>query len=104
MGGGLDEPGIHSVLVDPRDLQRISVGISVAGVFSTPDGGQTWQPRNIGLKADFLPNPDVEIGHDPHLIVQCVSQPDVLWQQNHCGIFRSTDGGQNWTRVSEPAD
>jgi photosystem II stability/assembly factor-like uncharacterized protein len=102
VGGGLDEPGIHSILVDPRDPQRISVGVSVAGVFLTTDGGQTWHPRNTGLKADFMPNPDVEIGHDPHLVVQCADHPDVLWQQNHCGIFRSTDGAETWTRVSEP--
>jgi len=102
MGGGLDEPGVHSVLVDPRDPRKITVGISVAGVFATTDGGETWRPSNTGLKADFLPNPDVEIGHDPHLVVRCAAQPDVLWQQNHCGIFRSTDGAANWTRVSEP--
>ena len=102
VGGGLDEPGIHSVLIDPRDPQRIAVGVSVAGVFLSTDGGQSWQPRNAGLKADFLPNPDVEIGHDPHLVVQSAGQPDVLWQQNHCGIFRSTDSGESWTRVSEP--
>jgi photosystem II stability/assembly factor-like uncharacterized protein len=47
-----------------------------------------------------MPDPDVEIGHDPHLMVRCQSQPNVLWQQNHCGIFRSTDGGESWSRVS----
>jgi len=100
MGGGRDEPGIHSILVDPRGSNRMITGISCAGVFITDDGGQTWEPRNRGLRADFLPNPEAEIGHDPHLVVQCAAQPDVLWQQNHCGIFRSTDLGQNWTDVS----
>ena len=101
MGGGRDEPGIHSILVDPRGSNRMITGISCAGVFVTDDGGQTWEPRNRGLRADFLPNPEAEIGHDPHLVVQCAAQPDVLWQQNHCGIFRSTDLGQNWTDVSD---
>jgi hypothetical protein len=100
-GGGLDEPGIHSILIDPRDPDHISVGISCAGMFSSQDAGATWQPKNRGLKADFLPDPDVEIGHDPHLVVQCPSQPDVLWQQNHCGIYRTVDGGESWTRVSQ---
>ena len=101
MGGGLDEPGIHSVLVDPRDSRRVLIGLSVAGVFASDDDGRSWQARNHGLRADFLPNPDAEIGHDPHLLVQCRGQPDVLWQQNHCGIFRSTDCGRNWSDVSD---
>lgn len=100
-GGGFDHPGIHSVIVDPRDPQRILIGISCAGVFETRDGGASWQPRNHGLRADFLPNPAVEVGHDPHLLVMAPSNPDVLWQQNHCGIFRSVDGGASWTDVTE---
>ena len=101
MGGGLDNPAIHSICVDPRDDQCIRIGISVAGVFRTDNGGAAWQPTNQGLKADFLPNPDVEVGHDPHLLVQSEGQPDMLWQQNHCGIFKSTDGGTQWSKVSE---
>jgi len=101
MGGGRDHAGIHSVVVDPRDPEHILVGISVAGVFESRDGGATWAPRNRGLKATYLPDPDVEVGHDPHLLVACPAVPDVLWQQNHCGIFRSEDGGASWTDVSE---
>jgi photosystem II stability/assembly factor-like uncharacterized protein len=101
-GGGRDYPGIHSVVVDPRDSTRVLVGISCAGVFETLDGGQNWNPRNRGLHASFLPDPGVEVGHDPHLLVSCAGAPDALWQQNHCGIFRSIDGGQNWQDVSQP--
>src|SRR5690606_25552708 len=68
----------------------------------TTDGGRTWQPTNKGLSAEFLPDPSVEVGHDPHLLVQCPGQPDKLWQQNHCGIFMSADGGQTWAAVSKP--
>jgi hypothetical protein len=100
-GGGRDNPGIHSVCVDPRNDQHIRVGISCAGVFQSADGGQSWVPTNKGLKADFLPSSDVDVGHDPHLLVQCQGEPDVLWQQNHCGIFRSSDGGRNWQDVSD---
>jgi photosystem II stability/assembly factor-like uncharacterized protein len=100
-GGGRDDPAIHSILVDPRDSQRIAVGISCAGMFLSEDGGATWKPKNKGLKADFLPSPDTEVGHDPHLLVACENDPDKLWQQNHCGIFRSTDSGENWTDVSD---
>ncbi len=102
MGGGRDNAAIHSVCIDPRDDQRTLIGISVAGVFGSQDGLKSWRPMNKGLRADFLPNPTPEVGHDPHLLVQCHSQPDILWQQNHCGIFCSRDGGENWDMVSEP--
>jgi len=100
-GGGRDEAGIHSILIDPRDSNHVYVGVSCAGVFETTDGGKTWQPRNKGLNADFLPNPDAEVGQDPHLIVFSPSNPDVMWQQNHCGIYRSVDGAKNWELISE---
>jgi hypothetical protein len=101
-GGGRDYPGLHSVVVDPRDRNRVLIGISVAGVFESLDDGETWQPRNKGLTADYLPNPHVEVGHDPHSLVISPSNPDVLWQQNHVGIFRSEDGAKNWTNISQP--
>lgn len=78
------------------------VGISVGGVFETTDGGRTWQGRNSGLLASYLPNPHAAYGHDPHFIEAAPSNPDVLWMQNHCGIFRSRDGGQTWHNVSQP--
>lgn len=99
-GAGRDFPFIHSIVVDPRDSQHFYIAISCAGIFETTDGGKTWAPRNKGLVAAYLPNPHVEIGHDPHLLLACKSQPDVLWQQNHCGIYRSIDGGYNWDDVS----
>lgn len=100
-GGGRDLPGIHSIIVDPRNEDHIHIGISCAGVFETTDGGKNWAIRNKGLNATFLPDPNAEVGHDPHIIVAAPSNPDALWQQNHCGIFRSTDGGQQWQEVSE---
>jgi len=99
-GGGRDNPGIHSILIDPRDSRRIWVAISCAGVFETADGGQTWEPRNRGMTNDYLPDPNVEVGHDPHLVAQCRKNPNVMWQQNHCGIFRTVDGARNWTQIS----
>jgi len=100
-GGGRDHPGIHSILFDPNNLNRILVAISCAGVFESLDGGQSWNPKNRGLKADFLPDPSSEVGQDPHLLVACQSNFDVMWQQNHCGIFRTTDGGNQWHDVSD---
>jgi photosystem II stability/assembly factor-like uncharacterized protein len=101
MGGGRDQPGIHSIVVDPRNEEHVFIAISCAGVFETTDSGKTWSVRNKGLRADFLPNPHADIGHDPHILVSAPTNPDILWQQNHCGIFRSTDGGMNWKDISE---
>lgn len=101
-GGGRDHPGIHSIVVDPRNNDHFFVGISCAGVFETWDGGTTWKVQNKGLRADYLPDPQAEVGHDPHLLVACPSQPDVMWQQNHCGIFRSTNGANSWDDLTDP--
>ena len=102
MGGGRDEAGIDSIIVDPRDSKRVLIAVSVAGVFETLDGGNTWQARNKGLSASYLPSSDVEVGHDPHFMAACASNVDMLWQQNHCGIFRSTNGAKTWQEVSQP--
>ncbi len=100
-GGGRDHPGACSVIVDPRDSQHVYVGVSVGGVFETHDGGESWQVRNKGLLANYLPDPHSEAGHDPHFMLASPSNPDVLWQQNHCGVFRTADGGQNWQDISQ---
>jgi hypothetical protein len=99
-GTGKDFPFIHSILIDPRNSDHVYIAVSCAGVFETTDGGKTWTPRNKGLMAAYLPNQSPEVGHDPHQMLMCQSQPDVIWQQNHCGIFRSTDGGKNWLDIS----
>lgn len=100
-GGGRNESGLSSLFVDPRDPKRIFVGASCGGVFLSEDGGKTWLSRNKGLRAEFLPDPYAEFGHDPHFMTFCEANPDVLWQQNHCGIFRSVDGGQHWKEISQ---
>ncbi len=99
-GGGRDQAGSCSILIDPRNSNYLFVGVSVGGVYASVDGGETWEGRNKGLRADFLPDPYAEYGHDPHCIVAAPGNPDVLWQQNHCGVFRSVDAGRSWTDVS----
>ncbi len=100
-GGGRSQPGIHSLLVDPRDSNHLYVGVSVAGVFESRDGGASWQARNRGLVAGWLPDPAAEVGHDPHLLATSPANPQVMMQQNHSGIFRSEDGGLSWGAVME---
>jgi photosystem II stability/assembly factor-like uncharacterized protein len=99
---GVFEPGIHSILVDPRDANHLHIAVSSAGVLETTDGGQTWAGRNRGLLNDYMPNPESDWGHDPHFMTGCPAQPEHLWQQNHCGVFYSEDGAQTWKRVTQP--
>ena len=99
-GAGRDFPFIHSIVIDPRNSDHVYIAISSAGVFETHDAGQTWHPKNKGLRATYLPNPHVEIGHDPHLLLACEKNPDVLWQQNHSGIFRTENGGNLWQDIT----
>lgn len=100
-GGGRDHPGVCSIVVDPRDSRHVTIGISVGGVYETTDGCETWTVRNKGLYADYLPDPYAEFGHDPHFMIASPSNPDVLWQQNHCGVFRSTNRGEQWDNITQ---
>ncbi len=99
---GVFEPGIHSIVIDPRDPNHVHLAVSSAGVLETTDGGRTWAARNRGLLNDYMPNPEAEWGHDPHYMAGCAGQPDHLWQQNHCGVFYSDDSAQHWRKVSQP--
>jgi photosystem II stability/assembly factor-like uncharacterized protein len=89
----------HSIQLDPSDPKRLYVGISAAGVFRTDDGGETWTPANKGTAADFMPDPFPEVGQCVHKMLVHPAQPDRLWQQNHCGVYRSDDRGENWERL-----
>ncbi len=100
--GGEFAAGIHSIDVDPRDPNRLRIGISTAGVLESTDGGQSWQGRNQGMTNDYLPDPHAEWGHDAHFIQCCPGAPDHVWQQNHCGVFYSADGSATWKKVSQP--
>jgi photosystem II stability/assembly factor-like uncharacterized protein len=89
----------HSIQLDPRDAQRIYLGITTAGVFRSEDAGETWVPVNSGVAADYLGEPYPEVGQCPHKLLLHPARPDRLWQQNHCGVYRSDDGGDSWVRL-----
>ena len=100
-GKGSNNPFLHTVLIDREDTSHLTVGISCAGVFQSEDAGQSWKPTNEGLEAFYLPNRETIIGHDPHTIKVPKTNTDVMWQQNHCGIYRSENKGQTWTNISD---
>ena len=82
---------------------RLVVGVSCGGAWRTDDGGETWTVAAHGMRSDFVPSdladdPDTQ---DPHRIVRCPADPDSLWTQHHCGIFRSVDNGDWWTEIHE---
>lgn len=91
----------HSIQIDPRDPQHVYVGISVGGLFESRDGGATWSPLNLGVAADFLPDPTTPYGHDPHCVQVHPLQPDRLYQQNHCGIYRMDRPEDTWKRIGD---
>ncbi|MES2355349.1 MAG: glycosyl hydrolase [Pseudomonadota bacterium] len=98
-GGTPDGPLLHSINIDPRDAKHMYIGMSSGGVFETNDRGDTWQPLNKGCAADFLPDPNVEYGHDPHCVRLHPLEPDTLYQQNHCGIYRMHRPEGVWQRI-----
>lgn len=104
-GGGYDLPGLHSILVDPRDSRRLTVGISSGGVWKSDDGGAAWRVQGIGLRAEYVPPAMVldPVVQDPHRLAQCAAVPEVVWCQHHNGIFRSTDGAATFAEIAPVA-
>ena len=90
----------HTIVADPADPAHLWVGISAVGVFETRDGGATWNTRNTGVRADFVPGPAPEFGQCVHKLAKAAGEPATLYQQNHCGVYRSDDAGSTWTEIT----
>jgi photosystem II stability/assembly factor-like uncharacterized protein len=91
---------LHTILIDPKQPDRMFIAISAAGAFRTDDAGKTWRPINSGLRSEFMPNPTAEVGHCVHRIAMHPSRPQVLFMQKHWDVMRSDNAGDNWTEVS----
>lgn len=99
--------GLHTIVIDPNNPDRMYIAISAAGAFRTDDGGKSWLPINKGLKSEYtLPDPDSDVGHCVHRIAMHPSRPDVLFMQKHWDVLRSDDAGNSWLDVGEglPSD
>ena len=92
---------LHTIVLDPGNPDRMYVAVSAGGCYRTDDGGQTWVPRNRNVRADFSPNPLPEFGQCVHKMTMHPSNPEVLYQQNHCGIYRSDNLGDDWIDIGE---
>ncbi len=91
---------LHTILLDPSNPQRMYIAISSAGAFRTDDGGATWKPINKGLRSQYIPDPDAEVGHCVHRIAMHRSRPNTLFMQKHWDVMRSDDAGDKWVEVS----
>jgi hypothetical protein len=102
MGGGADLPGVHTILVDPRNSKRVWIAVSTGGIWFTEDAGASWAQRGEGMRADHVPP---EMTHDPvaqdvHCLAQCTTSTQRMWVQHHNGIFISSDEGRTFAEIT----
>jgi hypothetical protein len=102
-GGGLC---LHTIVLDPTNAERMAIAISTAGFYRTDDGGRSWQPRNAGVRAVFLPDKYPEFGQCVHKVTHHRARPERLFLQNHWGLYRSDDWGNSWQDIANgvPSD
>ncbi len=92
--------GLHTIVLDPSNRERIFIAISAAGAFRSDDGGQTWKAVNRGLYSKYIPDPTAEVGHCVHRIAMHPSRPNTLFMQKHWDVMRTDDGGASWHKIS----
>jgi photosystem II stability/assembly factor-like uncharacterized protein len=91
---------LHTIILDPSNPERIFIAISAAGAFRTDDGGKTWKPINKGLRSQFIPDQDAEVGHCVHHVAMNPKRPNTLFMQKHWDVMRSDDAGDGWKEIS----
>lgn len=101
--GGLT---LHSIQIDPRDDTRLYVSVSAGGSYRSDDGGESWIAINRGVRAGYLADPRGPAGHNPHALRLHPASPDRLYRQDHTGMYRSDDRGENWSEITSglPSD
>jgi len=105
---GWDDPGnqppghlgLSALTFDKEDDSRFWAIVQGIGLFETTDDGSSWTPRNRGLRAEW-PREHEEVGFCVHKFVRSSSDPNRMYQQNHCGMHRSDDGGESWTEITD---
>ena len=97
--GTPDGPKLHSIIVDPRDADHLYFAMSGGGVHESTDGGKSFKPLVKGMQVVGGFDPTTITFHDPHCVRLCPSNPDRLYQQNHCGIYRLDRPADEWVRI-----
>jgi hypothetical protein len=100
-GGTPDGAMVAGIAIVPRDARHMYLATCSAGVLETTDQGVSWRPLNQNVEASFLPDPFPEYGQDSHQIALAPTNPDRIWQQNHCGIYRLDRPGERWERIGK---
>lgn len=90
---------LHTIVADPTNANRMWVGISAVGCVRTDDGGKSWVFANKNTRASFQPDIYPEFGQCIHRFIQHPTNPNVLYQQNHCGIYKTLNGGDDWIDI-----
>lgn len=98
-GAGFGGPAAHTVLPSPAN-DTIHVAMSTGGVYRSIDAGASWEPRNHGIGAPFMPEPAPEFGQCVHKIVRDATNPDTLFAQNHHGVYRTDNAGDTWISIA----
>lgn len=91
---------LHTILLDTNDPQRMFAAISAAGAFRSNDAGANWKPINLGLRSEYIPDGDAEVGHCVHKLAMHHSRPNTLFMQKHWDVMRSDDAGDSWREIS----
>jgi photosystem II stability/assembly factor-like uncharacterized protein len=92
--------GLHTIILDPNNPNRIFIAISAAGAFRSDDAGKNWTPINRGLRSQYIADPEALVGHCVHRIAMHPSRPDTLYMQKHWDVLRTDNKGDQWTEVS----
>ncbi len=99
--GTPDGPKLHSIIVDPRDPAHLYLAMSGGGVHESFDRGRSFATLVKGMEVvEGFDITNIAV-HDPHCVQMCPSNPDRLYQQNHCGIYRLDRPSKEWTRIGK---
>jgi photosystem II stability/assembly factor-like uncharacterized protein len=98
-GGGLC---LHTILPYPGEPKRMLIGISSAGIFGTHDAGESWRNMDAGIRLgapgqtckETTPTCVHKMARDP-------TDPAIIYQQNHMGVYRRVRGEEAWARIEK---